>query len=52
MKKENVVGSIMLAFIFVGIAIVLWTPAIFQKGNPLPYLYAASKINNDNPYIL
>jgi transcriptional regulator with XRE-family HTH domain len=29
----------------------VWSPAIFQRGNPLPYLSAAMRINAERPYV-
>ena len=40
--------SVALVFLVV---VSLWSPAIFQRGNPIPYLIAATKISNENPYI-
>lgn len=28
-----------------------WGPAIFQRGNPIPYLVAAAKISDEQPYV-
>ena len=29
----------------------LWSPVIFQRGNPIPYLKAAMNIDSDSPYV-
>jgi len=31
--------------------ILIYSPVIFQRGNPIPYLAAAMQINEDRPYV-
>lgn len=33
------------------IAMLLWSPVLFQQGNPIPYLVAAGKITQETPYV-
>ena len=48
-KKLAVVLFTIIAFIF--IVFYLKKDAIFQRGNPVPYLWAASQISEENTYI-
>ena len=36
--------------IFCTALISLYTPVIFQRGNPIPYLIASTKLNTETPY--
>lgn len=49
MKK--IVATVLVLICLFGILICLKWNVIFQKGNPIPYLIAASKITEENPYI-
>jgi hypothetical protein len=48
--RFGIILAVIITVVF-GMAILLWAPEIFQKGNPLPYLYAASRISDDHPYV-
>lgn len=49
MKK--IVATILVVICLFGIFLYSWWDVIFQKGNPIPYLIAASKITEENPYV-
>lgn len=48
--KKIFVHIIILFLISVFVIIGLNRQAVFQRGNPLPYLTAASKIDNERPF--
>lgn len=50
MKKIIAVIAIALTCLL-GIFIYSWRDVIFQNGNPIPYLIAASKITEENSYV-
>lgn len=44
--------GIVAVCLILGIAIMaLYSPVIFQRGNPIPYLRAAAKLNDDTQYV-
>lgn len=45
------VTALITTVVVMGLAIYLYAPVIFQRGNPFPYLYAATKINDDTPFV-
>lgn len=49
MKK--IVATVLVIICLFGIFIYLRWDAIFQKGNPIPYLISASKITEEKPYV-
>lgn len=51
MKKKV---AIICAVIFVFLAAVFYLKwdAIFQRGNPIPYLVAAAHLSEENPYVI
>lgn len=49
MKKT--VAVVLLLTCLLSVFICARWDAIFQKGNPIPYLIAASKISDENPYV-
>lgn len=54
MKKKRIIvaGVAIIAVVTALIAITIaWLPVIFQRGNPIPYLVAATKITDENPYV-
>ena len=51
-KRVNTVLLMITGFVVaIGILIIFYSAEIFQKGDPLPYLYAATKINEESPYV-
>lgn len=52
-KKRRVVGAaIIVAAVIILIVIMgIWSPVVFQRGNPIPYLVAAIRISDENPYV-
>ena len=51
MRKRMVVACALAVVMLVVLILSLWSPAIFQRGNPLPYLLASAKINETVPYV-
>ena len=49
MKKIIIIAVAILSILAVIVA--LWSPVIFQRGNPSPYLLAATKISDETPYV-
>lgn len=52
-KRRKMVGGIAVitaAALLVAV-LIIWSPVIFQRGNPIPYLIAATKITDDTPYV-
>ena len=49
MKKIIIIAVAILSILAVIVA--LWSPVIFQCGNPIPYLLAATKISDETPYV-
>lgn len=50
MKKKLAIGLFTI-IVFISAVFYLKKDAIFQRGNPLPYLRAASQISEENTYI-
>ena len=51
-KRTMMIGTAVATVLIVLIvSIALWSPVIFQRGNPIPFLIAASKISEKTPYI-
>lgn len=50
MKKKIAIG-LFIIIVFIAAVFYLKKDAIFQRGNPLPYLWAASQISEENTYI-
>lgn len=52
-KKRLMIGGTVVVTIMVILVtvMVLWSPVIFQRGNPVPYLVAATKISEETPYV-
>lgn len=51
-KKIIISGIVIVAVLTVLSAItIIWSPVIFQRGNPIPYLVAATKISDEEPYV-
>jgi len=57
LKKEKHTRKALIAMCVVAMLMVMaamlsiWGSAIFQRGNPIPYLFAATKISDEQPYI-
>lgn len=56
MKSRSLRGKILVIGLAVccilGIALVyLYSPIIFQRGNPVPYLFASTKLSAETPYV-
>ena len=43
--------AIVVFCIFCVVFISLYLPVIFQRGNPIPYLVASKKLDNNMPYV-
>lgn len=48
-KKVAIVCTVILVFL-VAVFFLKWD-SIFQRGNPIPYLTAAFKLSETNPYV-
>lgn len=44
-------GIVMVLFAIFLAAIFMWSPVIFQRGNPIPYVLAAIQITDETPYV-
>lgn len=52
MKKKKLWIAILVAFVVLASSVVYLNRAvIFQRGNPIPYLAAAARISEKNPYV-
>lgn len=56
LRKEKRLRKLLLTVCAAGLIVIalmlyIWGPAIFQRGNPLPYLMAAMKISDEQPYV-
>ena len=52
MKKKKLWIAILVAFVVIASSVVYLNRAvIFQRGNPIPYLAAAARISEKNPYV-
>lgn len=51
MKKKSVVILCAAAIVFFAFLIAFKWDAIFQRGNPIPYLVAAIKLSDDNTFV-
>ena len=49
-SKKPFVTAILSFLIIISAIIAVNRKAIFQRGNPLPYLISAAKINKENPF--
>ena len=43
---------LMAVLLVLAMALYLWWPVIFQRGNPVPYLLAISQLSKKRPYVL
>ena len=51
MNRKKVIW-LAAALLVVALALCLWWPVIFQRGNPIPYLVAAVQLSEERPYVL
>lgn len=55
-KTKSYKKRVIILSVIAGISLLLWvfnffSPVIFQRGNPIPYISAAMKINEDSRYV-
>lgn len=50
-KFKIVLGIFAICLIFCIAFIVVYSSVIFQRGNPLPYLFAVAKLSDDTQYV-
>ena len=51
MKRKKII-CLAAAVLVAALALSLWWPVIFQRGNPVPYLLAISQLSEKRPYVL
>ena len=51
MRRRMIIACTCALVMFAVLILSLWSPAIFQRGNPIPYLLAATRISDDVPYV-
>ena len=52
MKKKKLWIALLVAFVVLASSVIYLNRAvIFQRGNPIPYLTAAARISEKNPYV-
>ena len=49
MKKKGIILCVVIVFFIVSLLILKWD-AVFQRGNPIPYLTAAMKLSDENTF--
>lgn len=55
-KTKSYKKTVIILSVIAGLSLLLWvfnffSPVIFQRGNPIPYISAAMKINEDSRYV-
>lgn len=50
-QKMLIVACVVAILMIITSVLSIWGPAIFQRGNPIPYLVAAKKISNEQSYV-
>ncbi len=50
-RKKFIVVCVTSIFLLIAVVLYGWGPAIFQRGNPIPYLAAIIRIDVKQPYI-
>ena len=50
-KLKMAMGCAAVFAVLLATLLYAYSPVIFQRGNPLPYLIAATKISEDTPYV-
>ena len=51
MNRKKIVWLISALLLVLALALYLWWPVIFQRGNPIPYLLAISQLSEKRPYV-
>ena len=51
MNRKKIVWLIAALLLVLALALYLWWPVIFQRGNPIPYLLAMSQLSEKRPYV-
>lgn len=51
MNRKKIVWLIAALLLVLALALYLWWPVIFQRGNPVPYLLAMSQLSEKRPYV-
>ena len=51
MKKKMIMLCVLAMVVLVVLTAYMKRDAIFQRGNPVPYLIAVSQISEDNPFV-
>ena len=52
MNRKKMIWLIAAILLILALALYLWWPVIFQRGNPIPYLMAAMQLSEEQPYVL
>ena len=52
MNRKKIIWLIAAILLILALALYLWWPVIFQRGNPIPYLMAAMQLSEEQPYVL
>ncbi|MDD3920138.1 MAG: hypothetical protein PHO41_03025 [Eubacteriales bacterium] len=50
-KKPVLLCIAAAVLVIIGLVLINWGPAIFQRGNPIPYLIATAGISETQPYV-
>lgn len=50
-SRKSALLWLLVVLLLLGLALAVWSPAIFQRGNPLPYIAAAIRISEQQPYV-
>lgn len=51
-RKKLIVACVVATMLMITTSVLsIWGSAIFQRGNPIPYLIAATKISNEQSYV-
>ena len=51
MNRKKIIWLIAAILLVLALALYLWWPVIFQRGNPIPYLLAMSQLSEKRPYV-
>ena len=51
MRRKKIVWLMAALLLVLALALYLWWPVIFQRGNPIPYLLAMSQLSKKRPYV-
>lgn len=50
LRRRRIVTALLAVIVALGLASALYGPVIFQRGNPMPYLLAAARLGEDQPF--